>query len=264
MLTFQLNRGHTPLLVSMPHDGTRVPDEVEARMTPEALAVPDTDWHVSRLYDFAGALGAGTLWPFHSRYVVDLNRAPDGAELYPGASNTELCPLTTFDGDPVYREGEEPNADEIEARRQLYWAPYHIALQEELLRLRERHGVAVLWEAHTIRSEVPRFFDGVLPDLNLGTVDGASCAPALRERLGARLAGVDGYRHVVDGRFKGGYIARAYGEPDHGVHAVQLEIAQRNYMDEEAPYPFREDLAARLRPVLRDLLETASAWAHEQ
>lgn len=261
MELYHLSRGTTPLLLSMPHDGTAVPQPIAARMTEAALRLPDTDWHVSRLYAFAAGLGAGVMRPVHSRYVVDLNRAPDGAELYPGADNTGLCPETCFDRSPVYRAGRAPDGEEVTARRELYWRPYHVALQEELLRLREAHGVALLYEAHSIRSEVPRFFAGRLPDLNLGTAGGASCAAGLERRLAAVLAEVRDFSHAVNGRFRGGYITRAYGEPRHRVHAVQLELSQRTYMDETHPFTYREPLAARVQPVLRRLLEAMLAWA---
>src|SRR5690348_10325400 len=183
MDNFTLHRGNAPLLVSLPHDGTQIPDEIAGRMTPGALRVPDTDWHVGLLYAFAKELGASTIAPRWSRYVVDLNRPPDGHALYPGRSETGLVPFNTFAGDPIYLPGAEPDADEIGARVETYWRPYHTALQQELRRLHEAHGHAVLWDGHSIRSRVPMFFDGQLPDFNLGTANGASCSAALQARL---------------------------------------------------------------------------------
>ncbi|HJU25625.1 MAG TPA: N-formylglutamate amidohydrolase, partial [Rhodanobacteraceae bacterium] len=180
---FTLHRGTAPLLVSLPHDGTAIPDGIAERMTPEALRVPDTDWHVGRLYAFASEMGASVIVPRWSRYVVDLNRPPDGHALYPGRSETGLVPFDTFAGEPIYRPGAELGTGEVSARLATYWQPYHAALQEELQRLRSQYGRVVLWDGHSIRSRVPMFFDGQLPDFNLGTADGTSCSPALQERL---------------------------------------------------------------------------------
>lgn len=256
---YTFRKGDLPLLVSMPHVGTHVPPEIAARFTPAARPLPDTDWHVDRLYDFLDDLDATVIAATHSRYVVDLNRPPDNRPLYPGASNTGLCPVSTFDDEPIYAEGE-PDAAEIDERRKTYWRPYHERLSAALEALRTRHGVVVLWDAHSIRSRVPRFFDGRLPDLNIGTADGASAAPALTERIAAAAAEISDYSSIVNGRFKGGYITRAYGAPKTGAHAVQLELSQITYMDEDPPYGFRDDLAARVRPVLRRLLTAACDW----
>jgi N-formylglutamate deformylase len=261
MEPYRFTAGRVPLLVSMPHVGTYVPPEVEARLDHGARGLPDTDWHVDRLYDFLEDLGASVLRATHSRYVIDLNRAADGKPLYPGASETELCPVTTFADQPIYRPGQAPGPDEIAQRRADIWRPYHDCLAGELDALKARHGIALLWDAHSIRSEVPRFFDGRLPDLNFGTGNGISAAAPLVERLMAVARDSTAYSHVLNGRFKGGYITRAYGAPLAGVHAVQLELSQITYMDEDPPFGFREDLAAGIRPLLRQLLEAALAWA---
>ena len=253
MNLFELHRGEAPLLVSLPHDGTAVPEALAARMTPAARAVPDTDWFVSRLYAFARGLGASVLVPVHSRYVVDLNRPPDDVSLYPGQNTTGLCPAVRFDGEPVYLPGQAPDADEVQARVETYWRPYHDALAEELARLHARHGRVLLWEGHSIRGTVPFLFEGRLPDLNLGTAAGASCAPALQARLEAVLAAQSEYSWVANGRFKGGYITRRYGRPAQGIDAVQLELAQSTYMDEDAAR-YDEARAARLQGVLDALL----------
>lgn len=253
------HRGHSPLIVSCPHDGSHIPDAMAARMTPRARLAPDTDWHISRLYDFArDELGASLLVPSHSRYVVDLNRPPDGVALYPGRRETGLVPTIRFDGEPVYLDGQEPDADEIRDRVDRYWRPYHEALAAEIARVHAGHGRVVLWEAHSIRSVVPMFFDGRLPDLNLGTADGASVGPGLAARLRAVLDAQSGHTHVTNGRFKGGYITRHYADPARGIDAVQLEMAQSCYMDEDR-FAWREDLAARVQPVLRALLAAALA-----
>ena len=264
MKHFILHRGSAPLLVSLPHDGTAIPDAIARRMTPAALRVPDTDWHVGQLYAFAEELGASLIAPRWSRYVVDLNRPPDGHALYPGRSETALVPVDTFAGEPIYRDGEIPDADEIAGRVQDYWRPYHHALQEELQRLHARHGGVVLWDGHSIRSRVPMFFEGRLPDFNLGTAGGTSCSPPLQERLAAVLRehaggdGVHGHDHVVNGRFKGGYITRHYGRPESGIDAVQLELAQCTYMDEDG-FEFRPARAAGVQRVIRALLQTCLA-----
>ncbi len=261
MEPFRFTPGTAPLLVSMPHVGTHVPPEIAARLTEPARPLPDTDWHVDRLYDFLGELGASVIAATHSRYVIDLNRPPDGKPLYPGASETELCPTGTFDEAPIYRTGAAPDPGEIAERRETLWRPYHARLSETLDAIRGRHGVAVLWDAHSIRSRVPRFFEGRLPDLNLGTGGGVSAAPELIEHVArAAEAGGGRFSRVVDGRFKGGYITRHYGAPAAGVHALQLELSQATYMDEGPPYRFREDLAAEIRPVLRCLLEAVIDW----
>ena len=253
---FTLHRGDAPLLLSLPHDGSLIPPALAQRMVPAARRAPDTDWHVARLYAFARELGASILVPRHSRYVVDLNRPEDDVSLYPGQNTTGLCPIVQFSGEPVYLEGQGPDAAEVASRVDTYWRPYHQSLQSELARIHARHGRAVLWEGHSIRGEVPFLFEGRLPDLNLGTAAGASCSPVLQSRLEAVLASQDDYDWVANGRFKGGYITRHYGDPGNGIDAVQLEISQRNYMDETS-FDWDEGKAARLQRVLRALLEAA-------
>ncbi len=260
MEPFRYTPGSTPLLVSIPHVGTHVPDALARRMSEAARALPDTDWHLDRLYDFAPGLGAGVLLATHSRYVVDLNRPPDGSPLYPGAENTGVCPTALFDGAPVYREGEAPEPAEVEARIDRYWRPYHDKLAAELARLKRAFGVAALFEAHSIRSAVPRLFEGRLPDLNLGTGGGRCADAGLARHLLAVCEEAPGYTRVLDGRFTGGHITRHYGRPGEGVHAVQLELAQITYMDEDPPFAFDKGRAGALRPTLRRLLETFRDW----
>ena len=257
---FQLSRGNAPLLVSLPHSGELIPDALKDDFDPRALDVEDTDWHLQRLYGFAEQLGASMLRPRFSRYVVDLNRPPDNAPMYPGANNTELCPTRFFSGDPIYREGRAPDAAAVADRTRRYWQPYHAALRAELERLRAEHGHVVLFDGHSIKSELPWLFEGRLPALNLGTVNGTSCAPSLREQLAGVLTAQDTYSNVVDGRFKGGYITRHYGRPDDDVHAIQLEMIWDCYMDETPPYAYRADKAAQVQPLLRELLRTMRDW----
>ena len=253
---FTLHRGTSPLLVSLPHDGIALPEDLANRMTPEARSVPDTDWFVGRLYEFARRHGASVLVPVYSRYVVDLNRPPDDLSLYPGQNTTGLCPVQRFTGEPVYLPGEAPDAAEVAARVERYWRPYHEALADELARLRSQHGRALLWEGHSIRSHVPFLFEGQLPDFNLGTVGGSSCAPETQARVEAVLSAQPDYTWVANGRFKGGYITRRHGRPDEGVDALQLELAQCTYMD-EATGRYQAERAAGVQAVLARLLDAA-------
>lgn len=256
MNVFDLHRGTAPLLISLPHDGSVIPAALAARMTPEAQRAPDTDWHVSRLYAFARELGASILVPRYSRYVIDLNRPPDDVSLYPGQNTTGLCPTVRFSGAPVYLPEEAPTLDDIALRIDTYWRPYHDALRDELDRLRAGHGRVLLWEGHSIRGECPFLFDGRLPDLNIGTASGTSCAPERQSRIEAALRAQTRYDWVVNGRFKGGYITRHYGDPANGIDAVQLEIAQRIYMDEDS-FAYDEALAAVAQRAIRALIEAA-------
>lgn len=255
--TCTLHRGNAPLLVSLPHDGSEIPAALAARMTPEARGAPDTDWHVSRLYAFARELGASILVPRLSRYVIDLNRGEDDTSLYPGQNTTGLVPLVRFTGEPVYLPGQEPEAAEVAERIDTYWRPYHAALRGELDRIRALHGRVVLWEGHSIRGGgLPFLFAGRLPDLNLGTANGASCLPALQARIEQALSAQDDYDWVANGRFKGGHITRHYADPGNGIQALQLELSQRTYMDEDS-FDYDDARAARLQALLRDLLGIA-------
>lgn len=256
---FSLQRGSLPLLISIPHLGTRIPDDIAATMTPVAQRVDDCDWHLDRLYAFAARLGASILAPVYARYVIDLNRPPDGANLYPGQDTTGLLPVDTFDKEPLYRDGHLPTDAEVARRRALYWQPYHTALADELAALKAQHGKVLLWEAHSIRSQVPRFFDGRLPDFNFGTSNGASAVPGLADELAAIVEQHGAYTAIGNGRFKGGYITRQYGQPEQGVHAVQLELSQITYMQEQMPYAYDDALASRVEPLLETLVKTALA-----
>ena len=263
MPDFTLHQGAAPLLVSLPHDGTALPAAIAARVTAAGRRVPDTDWHVGMLYAFAQELGASVIVPHWSRYVADLNRDPQGQALYPGRVETALVPATTFAGEPVYAAGDEPGAKEIALRRELYWQPYHDALSGELARMRARHPRVVLWDGHSIKSRVPMFFDGQLPDFNLGTAGGRSCSEGLQARLAAVLherANGSRFSHVVNGRFKGGYITRHYGRPETGVEAVQLELAQYTYMD-EGSFEYLPARAAPVQEVIGALLRSCVDYA---
>lgn len=258
MDTFTLHRGTAPLFISLPHNGTAVPDDIAARLTPDARRVPDTDWHVDTLYAFAREMGASIIAPTHSRYVVDLNRPDDDVSLYPGQNTTGLCPIVQFSSDPVYLPDQQPTLGEIASRVDTYWRPYHQALQQELARIRDAHGRVVLWEGHSIRSVVPFLFDGRLPDFNLGTAGGTSCSPALQQALESVLASQRDYSFVINGRFRGGYITRHYADVAHGIQTVQLELAQLNYMDEDT-FAYLPERATKTQVLIRRLLDCTLA-----
>jgi N-formylglutamate deformylase len=256
-VSFRLQRGSIPLLVSIPHMGVEIPPELRGGYVQRALAVEDTDWHLDRLYAFAQGMGASVLQASLSRYVIDLNRPPDDTPMYPGASNTELCPTRFFTGAPLYRAGVTVPADERLRRRGLYWQPYHDALRGEVERIRAEHGWVLLWDAHSIRAEIPWLFEGRLPDLNIGTAGGLSADAAISDAVAAAAASHPAVTHVVNGRFKGGYITRHYGRPAEHVHAVQLEMCQHLYMRDAPPFDHDPQRAAAIEPVLRGMVEAA-------
>lgn len=259
-MDFEFKEGSIPLLVSMPHVGTDIPDDIAARMAPCALTRTDTDWHLKQLYGFLDEMGASTIAARWSRYVIDLNRPPEDTNLYPGMSTTGLCPVDTFGSEQLYLEGQAPDEMEVTGRLERYWKPYHSQLRAELDRLLALHGRVVLWDAHSIASVVPRFFEGRLPDLNFGTAQGTSCAPGMEQAVVSIARAQDDFSVAVNGRFKGGHITRHYGQPDLNVHAIQLEMCQCLYMDESAPFAYRPDVAARVQPLLRKLTGAALDW----
>lgn len=254
--------GAAPLIVSVPHAGTAIPSEIIG-LRSAALARHDADFHVGQLYAFARNLGATIIETGISRSAIDVNRDPSGASLYPGRATTSLCPETTFAGEPLYRDGQAPDDTEITRRRATYFDPYHTALQAQIARLRAAHPAVVLYDAHSIRSHVPRLFEGELPLFNIGSFGGASCAPALTQAVARQCAG---HSNVIDGRFKGGWITRAYGNPAGGVHAIQMELAMRGYLDEAGDWPPRWDAsrAAALQPILRNILSACLSFAKDQ
>jgi len=254
---FTLSQGTVPLLVSMPHIGTHIPAQLRAGYTARALQVEDTDWHLAQLYDFLPAMGASVLQPRFSRYVIDLNRPPDDTPMYPGASNTELCPTRFFTGDALYLESCAPDAAARAQRRSDYWQPYHDALATELRRLLQVHGYALLWDAHSIRSAIPWLFEGALPALNIGTANGDSAHEVIAQAVMQVCRSAGPLSHVLNGRFKGGYITRHYGRPADHVHALQLEMCQNLYMQEAPPFAYDPALAAQVQPQLRAMLQAA-------
>ena len=251
----EIVRGDGPVILGLPHTGTWLPGDVFARLNPVGQALADTDWHIDRLYD--GLLpGVTTVRATFHRYLIDANRGPDDASLYPGQNTTGLVPRTDFDGWPIWRDGAEPDAIEVAERTEAFHAPYHRALAAEIERVRAAHGVAILYDCHSIRSVIPYLFEGVLPDLNIGTAEGASCAPEVEAAVLAQCRD-SGFTYVANGRFKGGWTTRHYGRPGNGVHAVQMELAQATHLAAEAaPWTLDPAKADRLRPHLKGILET--------
>jgi len=247
-------RGDGPVVLGVPHAGTFVPDDIKARFNDTGLKLADTDWHVDRLY--SDLLPGATMVKanFH-RYVIDANRDPEGVSLYPGQNTTTLCPTTDFDGRPIYQSGMEPETGEIEARRLAWHAPYHAALQAEMERVRAKHGVAILYDCHSIRSVVPFLFEGTLPDFNTGTNNGTTCASAIEAAVVDCTQAAEGYTSILNGRFKGGWTTRHYGRPAEGFHAIQMELAQKTHLaTEDTPFAYDEAKADRLRAHLKDIL----------
>jgi formiminoglutamase len=263
----EVHRGTAPLVVALPHTGTDLPDDLLPRLVSPWLARKDADWWIDRLYDFAQNLGATTIRTTVSRSVIDVNRDPSGASLYPGQATTELCPTTTFDGEPLYLSGQAPDAAEIAERRTRWFDPYHAAIDFELTRLRAIHPRVALYDAHSIRSHIPRLFDGELPQFNIGTNSGNTCDAALSEAV-LDICAQSGLTHVLNGRFKGGWTTRHYGRPANGVHAIQMELACRGYMAEPAKtndttWPTAYDPANAVRPILQAILSAALTFAQE-
>lgn len=265
-----VEQGSAPLLLSIPHAGTDLRD-LEQRFVSPWLARKDADWHVPQLYSFARELGATMVWTDISRTVIDVNRDPSGKSLYPGQATTDLCPTTTFDGEPLYQADAPLKSQEIAARRERYFEPYHAALDREITRLSERHAHIVVYDCHSIRSAVPRLFDGTLPQFNVGTNDGKACAPELAQAVHS-ICATSNFSFVLNGRFKGGYITRHFGQPERRVHAIQMELAMRGYLREQPgdvseknwPLPFDPTFAAPVRDVLRDILERCISFAIKQ
>ncbi|MGJ8564719.1 MAG: N-formylglutamate deformylase [Alphaproteobacteria bacterium] len=248
-----VSEGASPIILAMPHTGTFVPEEIWDNLSPLGQTLEDTDWHVHRLYD--GLLPEATIVraTFH-RYVIDANRDPTGASLYPGQNTTGLCPVIDFENKSLYKQGGEPDSAEIARRLETYHAPYHAALAAQIERIKSLHGIAVLYDCHSIQSRKPFLFEGTLPDFNIGTNEGKTCAPHFQDATAQVCAEAEGYTHVVNGRFKGGWTTRHYGQPDQNIHAIQMELTQSNYMSETAPWGYYLDKAALIRPHLTKIL----------
>ena len=259
MTEIEVTRGEGAVVLGLPHTGTFVPAEVLDGFNGTGRVLADSDWHIDRLYSglIPGLTTVRT--PVH-RYVIDVNRDPEGQSLYPGQNTTGLCPVTDFDGVPIYVEGREPDAAETQRRLEAYHRPYHAALKAELDRVRAKHGFAILYDCHSIRSHIPFLFEGTLPDFNIGTDSGKTCAPDLVEGVEAKCRTAEGYTTVVNGRFKGGWTTRHCGDPENSIHAIQMELAQSAYMQESAPWTWDETKAQRLRQILTTILEQLSDW----
>lgn len=263
MEMFELNRGNSPVILAFPHTGTWVPDDIAGKLNAEGRKLRDTDWHIHELYQ--GLLpNATTVRATFHRYCIDANRDPSGASLYPGQNTTSLIPLTDFDDQPLWIEGKEPDETEIAVRVTRFHRPYHAALEAEIERVKAQHGVAVVYDCHSIRSVCPFLFEGTLPDFNIGTDNGRTCNPLLEQEVAAICAAADGYSSVVNGRFRGGWTTRHYGRPELSVHAIQMELAQATHLKSEAlPFDYDVEKAAQLRKVLRQILERIEALAFE-
>ncbi|SEW35986.1 formiminoglutamase [Aliiroseovarius sediminilitoris] len=259
MTPVEVHQGDSPIVLGLPHTGTYVPDDIKARLNARGQGLDDTDWHIHTLYD--GLLpGATTVRATFHRYVIDANRDPSGVSLYPGQNTTGLVPLTDFDGQDIW--DTPPTEDEVEARRQAYHAPYHAALEAELNRVRDLHGIAILYDCHSIRSRIPFLFDGTLPDFNIGTNLGTTCAPQIEAAVQNLCQMAEAYSSITNGRFKGGWTTRHYGRPSEGLHAIQMELAQSTYLTDEAtPWTYDDAKAARLRRHLKTILTTLADMA---
>ncbi len=260
MKVFEIVEGDGPIILGQPHGGTHVPDELFARLNENGQALSDTDWHIARLYDDL-LPGVSIVRSNIHRYVIDANRDPGGASLYPGQNTTSLCPLTDFDGNPIWKEGQGPTDDEILLRRESFHAPYHRALGEQIARVKARHGVAIFYDCHSIRSEIEFLFEGRLPVFNIGTDNGKTCHPAIEQTTFDRCAAATSFDTVCNGRFRGGWSTRHYADLKNSVHAIQMELSQRAYMSEAAPWHYRADLADGLRPVLATILKSLDELA---
>lgn len=259
--SYNFSAGKIGMLISMPHNGQLIPDDIASTMTDTGCKVPDTDWYMDKLYDFAQDLGIAIISPKYSRYVIDLNRNIDGVNLYPGANSTELCPTTAFDLSPLYKAGQVPSEAEIKRRIELYWQPYHQALKDTLANMEAEFGKVVLLDAHSILSQVPRFFEGQLPDFNFGSANGASCSDELMKQV--NQLDLSPYTTVANGRFKGGFITRGYGKPDENIHAVQLELSQHTYMDEPSDH-YNEYKAGQVKEKLKCFVQCLADFTQQK
>lgn len=259
--SYHLITGNVGVLISMPHNGQLIPHSIAKTMTNCALKVADTDWYMDELYDFSTAMGAYTLAANYSRYVIDLNRSASGESLYAGADNTELCPTSTFSSAAIYHQGQQPTEQEIQHRIEQYWRPYHQAIADTLIQLKHQYSKVVLLDAHSIRSQVPRFFTGTLPDFNFGSADGNSCNRQLLDNI-AKI-NLETYTSVFNGRFKGGYITREYGKPANNIHAIQLELSQSTYMEESSNH-YNAQKAAQVKIQLKNLVQCLIDFTHTE
>ncbi len=255
---FTLIEGEGPVLISVPHASLSVPEDIADRLNANGALLADADWHIDTIAKGLTGPASVVCAGFH-RYVIDANRDPSGASLYPGQATTDLIPLTDFDGKPIWKEGAEPTTADIDERRFSYHAPYHEALAGELYRLKEKHGIAVLFDVHSIRSVVPRLFEGTLTPFNVGTDYTKTCAPVFEE-VATRLFR-ESAETVLNGRFRGGWTVRHHGQPAQNVHAVQIEMAQSLYMEEAPPFGLNREGGAFIGEVLARVAEGLAAAA---
>ena len=248
----EIKQGTGPIVLAMPHSGTYLPTEIYDKLNDNGKELADTDWHLMELYDGLQPNAAIVKANFH-RYVIDANRCPDGVSLYPGANTTTLCPLIDFVNKPIWQEGLVPTESDIEPRIKLFHTPYHKALHEALQTARSNHGYAIIYDCHSIRSNIPFLFDGALPNLNIGTNDSKSCDSKI-EQIAENICKKSSFSTVTNGRFKGGWTTRHYGKPETDIHAIQMEITQSSYMQEHAPWEYSNEKANILRQTLANIL----------
>lgn len=255
MQAFEVKQGSSPVIIGLPHTGTNVPDDIWARLNDNGRVLADTDWHIHKLYD--GLLeNATTVRATFHRYCIDANRDPEGVSLYPGQNTTSLIPTTDFDGLAIWKEGEEPNSDDIQARLSRFHKPYHDAFAAEIERVKNIHGIAIVYDCHSIRSHIPFLFEGTLPDFNIGTDMGKTCDAEIEAIAVDVTSKASGYSSILNGRFKGGWTTRYYGQPQNRVHAIQMELAQKTHLASESlPFAYDEAKAERLRIHLKTLLQ---------
>ena len=260
MNVLEVSRGSSPVVPGLPHTGTELPDDVAESLSELGLRLADTDWHIHRLYDGLMPDMSSVRTTVH-RYAIDVNRDPTGASLYRRQNTTGLCPLTDFDVNPIHRPGAEPSPEDVEARRIAYHAHYHAALASEIARVKAIHGFAILYDCHSIRSEIPFLFEGTLPDFNIGTNVGAACDEDIGCAVLSICESAAGYSCVLNGRFKGGWTTRHYGDPLNGVHAIEMEFAHSTYLSADMPpWDYRQAGADRLRRHLAKILEGLNDW----
>ena len=263
MKVFEVCKGTSPVVLGQPHGGTFVPDNIFSRLNQRGQGLDDTDWHITKLYNNL-LIGASVVKSNVHRYVIDANRDPTGRSLYPGQNTTELCPTSDFDGLDIWQADQAPSSDEVEARRLAYHMPYHAALAEELDRVRQIHGIAILYDCHSIRSNIGFLFQGTLPVFNIGTNNSITCNTYVEQIVHSACQEMEPSNTVLNGRFKGGWTTRQYGQPETGIHAIQMELAQRSYMSESYPWSFDMDRAKILQPKLQRILTELAQYASAQ
>ncbi len=244
-----------PILVSVPHAGILFPKEVLEKMDPEKAAFPeDTDWFVDQLYGFCSEMGITMIVANYSRCVVDLNRDPNNIPLYKdGRVITDVVSVTDFNGAPIYKDEYKPNETEIQNRLDHYFFPYHHKIEEILADLKKEFGVALLFDAHSIKKNVPGIQKDDFPQVILGDNDETSAHPELIQTAVESLSGKS-FNFSHNFPFKGGFITRSFGKPEQNIHALQLEMTKTNYMnDSETEYDLER--AEKIQQILKITLQ---------